>query len=108
MDNLYDSTWIAGEDCDEEEFEDEDYDPDSNEEESEDSNDSDDNDDDNDDNIYDEMDPNEIAALAEPTTLQDNEDSEESVMNSCSRMKNQTRRRFWWGVWRRLGCQSNY
>jgi hypothetical protein len=57
---LYDSTWIAGVDYDEDE----------------DSDNSDDDDDDED--IYDEMDPDAIAALNDPTTLQDDEDSEDS------------------------------
>jgi hypothetical protein len=71
---LYDSTWIAGVDYDEDEFEYKDYDPDS--EEDEDSDNSDDDDDDQD--MYDKMDPDAIAALNDPTTLQDNEDSEDS------------------------------
>jgi hypothetical protein len=71
---LYDSTWIAGVDYDEDEFEDEDYHPSSDEDE--DSDDSDDDDDDED--MYDEMDPEAIAALNDPTTLQDDEDSEDS------------------------------
>jgi hypothetical protein len=71
---LYDSTWIAGVDYDEDEFEDEDYHPSSDEDE--DSDDSDDDDDDED--MYDEMDPDAIAALNDPTTLQDDEDSEDS------------------------------
>jgi hypothetical protein len=71
---LYDSTWIAGVDYDEDEFEDENYDPDS--EEEKDSDNSDDDDDDQD--MYDKMDPDAIAALNDPTTLQDNEDSEDS------------------------------
>jgi hypothetical protein len=58
---LYDSTWIAGVDYDEDEFEDDDSD-----------------DDDDDDDLYDEMDPDAIAALNDPTTLQDDEDSEDS------------------------------
>jgi hypothetical protein len=71
---LYDSTWIAGVDYDEDEFEDEDYHPSSDEDE-----DSDDRDDDDDDeDMYDEMDPDAIAALNDPTTLQDDEDSEDS------------------------------
>jgi hypothetical protein len=57
---LYDSTWIAGVDYDEHK----------------DSDDSDDDDDDED--MYDEMDPDAIAALNDPTTLQDDEDSEDS------------------------------
>ena len=72
---LYDSTWIAGVDYDEDKFEDEDYDPYSDEDE--DSDDSDD-DDDDDQDMYDEMDPDAIAALNDPTTLQDDEDSEDS------------------------------
>jgi hypothetical protein len=56
------------------------YDPNSDEEE--DSNNSDDDDDDDDDgdnnDMYDKMDPDTIAALSNPTTLQDDEDSEES------------------------------
>jgi hypothetical protein len=60
---LYDSTWIAGVDYDEDEFEDEDSDNS--------------NDDDNED-MYDKMDPDAIAALNDPTTLQDDEDSEDS------------------------------
>jgi hypothetical protein len=44
--------------------------------EDEDSDDSDDNDHDKD--LYDEMDPDAITALSDPTTLQDDEDSEES------------------------------
>jgi hypothetical protein len=70
---LYDSTWIAGVDYDEDEFEDEDYHPSSDKDE--DSDDSDEDDDDED--MYDEMDPDAIAALNDPTTLQDDEDSEE-------------------------------
>jgi hypothetical protein len=70
---LYDSTWSAGVDYDEDEFEDEDYDPDSDEDE-----DSDDSNDDDDEDMYDEMDPDAIAALNDPTTLQDDEDSEDS------------------------------
>ncbi len=72
---LYNSTWIAGVDYDEEEFNIEDYDPDSDEDE--DSNDSND-DDDDDEDMYDKMDPDAITALSDPTTLQDDEDSEES------------------------------
>jgi hypothetical protein len=68
---LYDSTWIAGVDYDEDEFEDEDYHPSSDEDE-----DSDDDDDDED--MYDEMDPDAIAALNDPTTLHNDEDSEDS------------------------------
>jgi hypothetical protein len=71
---LYNSTWIAGVDYDEDEFEDKDYHPSSDEDE--DSDDSDD--DDNDEDMYDEMDPDAIAALNDPTTLQDDEDSEDS------------------------------
>jgi hypothetical protein len=71
---LYDSTWIAGVDYDQDELEDEDYHPSSDEDE--DSDDSDDDDDDED--MYDEMDPDAIAALNDPTTLQDDEDSEDS------------------------------
>jgi hypothetical protein len=72
---LYDSTWIAGVDYDEDKFEDKDYDPYSDEDEdSDDSND----DDDDDQDMYDEMDPEAIAALNDPTTLQDDEDSEDS------------------------------
>jgi hypothetical protein len=67
---LYNSTWIAGVDYDEDQFDDEDYDPQS------DDNDNSDNDDDDD---MDEMDPNEIRVLTEPLALhQDNEDDEES------------------------------
>jgi hypothetical protein len=57
---LYDSTWIAGVDYDEDK----------------DSHNSDDDDDDED--MYDKMDPNAIATLNDPTTLQDDEDSEDS------------------------------
>jgi hypothetical protein len=71
---LYDSTWIAGVGSDEDEFEDENYDP--NSDKDEDSDDSDDDDDDED--MYDEMDPDAIAALNDPTTLQDDEDNEDS------------------------------
>jgi hypothetical protein len=71
---LYNSTWIAGVDYDEDEFEDEDYDPNSDEDDSDDSNDEDDDDED----IYDEMDPDAMAALNDPTTLQDDEYSEDS------------------------------
>jgi hypothetical protein len=64
---LYDSTWIAGVDYDEDQFNDEDYDPAS------------DDDDDSDDDDMDEMDPNEIGALTEPLALhQDNEDDDMS------------------------------
>jgi hypothetical protein len=73
---LYDSTWIAGVDYDEDKFEDEDYDPDNDKDE--DSNDGYDDDEDNNEDIYDEMDPAAIAALNDPTTLQDDEDSEDS------------------------------
>ena len=66
---LYDSTWIAGVDYDEDQFEDEDYDQLTatakvmkND---------DDDDDDDDDDMFDEMDPDEIAALGEPTIPQD-------------------------------------
>ena len=73
---LYDSTWIAGVDYEEEEFEDEDFEPDSDEE----SDDSDDykSDDSKQEDMYDEMDPDDIAALAEPITMQQDEDSEVS------------------------------
>jgi hypothetical protein len=57
-DILYNSTWIAGVDYDEDKYEDEDSD------------DSDD-DDDEDDMLYDEMDPDAIAAISDHTTLQD-------------------------------------
>jgi hypothetical protein len=57
---LYDSTWIAGVD----------YDKDKDSDDS--------NDDDDDEDMYDEMDPEAIAALNDPTTLQDDEDSEDS------------------------------
>jgi hypothetical protein len=84
---LYYSTWIAGVDYDEDEFKDKDYDPDDDEDEDEDKdsddiNDSDDDDDDDDDNDKDmcnKMDPNAIAALSDPATLQDDEVIEESV-----------------------------
>jgi hypothetical protein len=52
------------------------YNPNSDEDEDEDSDDSDDND--NNEDMYDEMDPDAIAALNHPTTLQDDEDSEDS------------------------------
>jgi hypothetical protein len=68
---LYNSTWIAGVDYDEDESNIKDYDHDSKEDE--DSNDSDDDDED----MYDKMDPDAITALSDPTTLQDDEDSEE-------------------------------
>jgi hypothetical protein len=71
---IYNSTWIAGVDYDEDEFEDEDYDPYSDKDEE--SDDSDDDDDDQD--MYDKMDPDAIAALNGPTTLQDDEDIEDS------------------------------
>jgi hypothetical protein len=59
-DILYNSTWIAGVDYDEDKYEDEDSD------------DSDDDDDDDEDDMsYDEMDPDAIAAISDPTTLQD-------------------------------------
>jgi hypothetical protein len=67
---LYNSTWIAGVDYDEDQFDDEDYDP---------TGDDDDNSDDDDDDDMDEMDPNEIGVLTEPLALhQDDEDDEES------------------------------
>jgi hypothetical protein len=78
---LYDSTWIAGVDYDQDELEDEDYHPSSDEDE--DSDDSDDDDDDED--MYDEMDPDAIAALNDPTTLQDDEDSEDHQGREISR-----------------------
>jgi hypothetical protein len=79
-------TWIAGVDYDEDKFEDEDYDPNSDEDEdSNDSNDSDDDDDDED--MYDKKDPDAIAALKDPTTLQDDEDSEESDVKQQPQVK---------------------
>jgi hypothetical protein len=83
---LYNRTWIAGVDYDEDKFEDEDYDPNSDEDEdSNDSNDSDDDDDDED--MYDKKDPDAIAALKDPTTLQDDEDSEESDVKQQPQVK---------------------
>ncbi len=81
---LYYSTWIAGVDYDEDEFKDKDYDPDDDEDEDEDKdsddiNDSDDDDDDNDKDMCNKMDPNAIAALSDPATLQDDEVIEEPV-----------------------------
>ena len=68
---IYDSTWIAGVDYDEDQFNDEDYNPESDN--------GDDSDDDDSNNNMDKMDPNKIAALAEPLELQqDDEGNEES------------------------------
>ena len=70
---LYNSTWLAGVDYDEEQFEDEDYDPNNSDKDSE------DNDDDNDDdNAFNEMDPDEIAMLAGPTD-QHSEDTNDEL-----------------------------
>jgi hypothetical protein len=66
---LYDSAWIAGVDYDEDEIEDQDY-----EEEEDEDDDSNYTDDDND--QYDEMDPDEIATLAEPLALQSDDEDE--------------------------------
>jgi hypothetical protein len=49
--------------------------------------DSDDDDDDDDEDMYDEMDPNAIAALNDPTTLQDDEESEDSDEEEQSQVK---------------------
>ncbi len=69
---LYDHAWIAGVDYNEGEFEDSDYQPDS--EYSSGSNDNNDH--------YDEMDPNEIAELAEPHEYkQQNENKEANPSN---------------------------
>ncbi len=74
---LYDSAWIAGVEYDEDEIEDQDYE----EEEDKDddsgyTNDSDDDHDDDDNDWYDKMDPDEIAALAEPLALQSDDEYE--------------------------------
>jgi hypothetical protein len=95
---LYYSTWIAGVDYDEDQSKDKDYDPDDDKDEDKDSDDiddsddddiddsddddiddSDDDDDDNDKDMCNKMDPNAIAALSDPATLQDDEVIEESV-----------------------------
>jgi hypothetical protein len=82
---LYDSAWIAGVDYDEDEIEDQDYEEgegeeDDDDDEDDDSNytDDDDDDDGNDDDVdqYDEMDPDKIAALAEPLALQSDDEDE--------------------------------
>jgi hypothetical protein len=56
------------------------YDPNSDEEEDSNNSNDDGNDDDdgNNNDMYDKMDPDTIAALSNPTTLQDDEDNEES------------------------------
>ena len=73
---LYDSAWIAGVEYDEDEIEDQDYEEEEDEDDDSDyTNDSNDDDDDDNDQ-YDEMDPDEIAALAEPLALQSDDEDE--------------------------------
>jgi hypothetical protein len=76
---LYDSAWIAGVEYDEDEIEDQDYEE---EEDKDDDSDyttdsgDDDDDDDDDNHQYDEMDPDKVAALAEPLALQSDDEDE--------------------------------
>ena len=111
---LYDSTWIAGVDYDEDSDEDSDY-----EEELDDSDDDDDyipglvqhpdshsksdsddnSDDDDDEDNKDEMDPNEIAELADPIALQHNNDQQDVD-------DDKRRRRSRWRWWRRRGSRK--
>ena len=76
---LYNSTWITGVDYNKEQFDDEDYDPNSSNTSDNESDDEQDNDDDDDDDMFDEMDPDKIGALGEPTTQDHENNSDESV-----------------------------